>query len=407
MTDTFNYTPHKKQHLFHYTVSQKKVTLFNSGRGVGKTMAGLVQSLYYALNYVTSGIIVAPTYDMLMDNILPMMYDMLPAYVMEGYHKQSKKLYLPNGSLITLRSGENPNRLRGGNRDWAWLDEARNYDTDEVYKVVLAQLRNKRLDKMWITTTPAGLFHWLYKSLAEQSQTDPNIGFVSASTKDNPYLSDEYYTFLKTQYTGLFADQELEGKFVSFEGLVYDTFSLAENVAPVERNPNNPLYIGIDDGYSYGGGEGTASYHPRVITFIERQPNGGFYVLDEYVATNELAEVSLANAFTMYPKESIYGAYIDSSASDLIRRVGDLGISYLRATHRVSDGIKVLRRFILDGNGERLLKINPRCKHLIREFQTYRYSDSVKSEAGELAPIKQDDHSLDSLRYCVYSLGKW
>lgn len=406
MNDSYTYIPHKKQHLFHYTVSQKKVTLFNSGRGVGKTLAGLMQSLQYALSSVTSGLIVAPTYDMLMDNILPMMYEVLPAHVMDGYHKQSKKLWLPNGSLITLRSGDNPNRLRGGNRDWAWLDEARNYDTDEVYKVVLAQLRNRRLDKMWITTTPAGLFHWLYSAIAEQSHSNPDIGFISASTKDNPYLSPEYYSFLKSQYTGVFAEQELEGKFVSFEGLVYDTFSLTENVAPVERNPNNPLFIGVDDGQAHGGGEGTIGYHPRVILFIEQQPNGAMHVLDEYVATLELPEISLSRAVAMYPQ--IDGAFIDSSASDIIRRIGNLNISYVRATHRVADGIKVVRRFIQDGNGVRLLKINPRCKTLIKEMQMYRYSENAtKAEAGEPTPKKQDDHAMDALRYALYTLGKY
>lgn len=404
MNSPFHYKPHTKQHLFHHAVSTHKVTLFNAGRGTGKTMAGVAQSLLFAYQQISKGLIVAPTYDMLQDIIVPMLYEIIPNEMARGYHKQAKKLELSNGSIITLRSGDDPNRLRGANRDWAWLDEARNYKDDEVYKVVLASLRGGVLDKLWITTTPAGLHHWLYKRLVEAR--DANTAFISASTKDNPYIPHDFYEFLKTQYTGIYAKQELEAQFVSFEGLVYDTFSLTDNVSNVERNPANPLYIGVDDGYAHGGGEGTAGYHPRVILFIEGQPNGGFHVIDEYVATQELSEVSLSNALAKYPK--IEAAFVDSSASELIRRIADLGISYVRATHRIIDGIKVVRRYVLDGQGQRLLQINPRCKMLIKEFQLYRYNQNMSHvEAGEPAPVKQDDHALDSLRYVIYQLGKW
>lgn len=401
--NSYVYSPHEKQRDFHRAVNRHKVTLLNAGRGTGKTLAGVMQSLYFALSQTTNGMIVAPTYDMLMDIILPMFFEVLPADVMANYHKQSKRLNLPNGSIITFRSGDDPNRLRGANRDWVWLDEARNYKTADVYRVALAQLRNGIIDKMWITTTPAGLYHWLYQDLVQNA--GDGIGFISASTKDNPYLPNDYYQFLQSQYTGVFAEQELEGKFVSFEGLVYDSFSLSENVAPVEYDPDRYTYLGVDDGYAHGGGVGTLSYHPRVILVMQMTGDGTINVIDEFVATQELPEVTLARVFERYPK--ITTAYVDSSASELRRRLSDKSIQNAGATHRVSDGIKVVRRYVMDGNGKRLLKINPRCKTLIREMQMYRYSDTTRSEAGEAVPMKQDDHALDALRYAVYYLGRF
>lgn len=348
--------------------------------------------------------VVAPTYDMLMDIVLPMFYEILPPNVMSNYHKQSKKLSLPNGSIVTFRSGDDPNRLRGANRDWVWLDEARNYKTNEVYKITLAQLRRGVIDKMWITTTPAGIYHWLYQDLV-YANTDGQIGFISASTRDNPYLPSDYYTFLQSQYTGIFAEQELEAKFVSFEGLVYDTFSLSDNVVNIEYNPDYPTYLGIDDGYAHGGGAGTLSYHPRVVLVLQTTPVGGVNVVDEFVATQELPEITLANVLQKYPK--INTAFVDSSASELRRRLSDKGVQNVGATHRVSDGIKIVRRYILDGNGVRLLKIAPRCKTLIHEMQMYRYLDTARSEAGEAIPVKMDDHALDALRYALFYLGRF
>ena len=398
------YTPTRKQAEFHRALETHDTVGFISGVNAGKTTAGVCEVIRQASARPCDGMIVTPTNEMFVKVVTPIIRRWLPREWIADSNKIERWIRLKNGSTIWYASGHDPQSLEGTTLQWVWMDEAKNYQTDEVYNIMSARLgRDDKGGKMWITTTPIGLFHWLYKVFVENPL--PHTTYIKASTRDNTYAPKGYYDRLASMYTGTYAKQQLEGDFVSFEGLVYDTFSLTENVAPVERNPNNPLYIGVDDGYAHGGGEGTAGYHPRVILFVEEQPNGGFHVLDEYVATGELPEVSLTNALSMYA--DIDGAFIDSSASELIRRVSDLGISYSRATHRVADGIKVVRKFVLDGNGQRLLKINPRCKMLIKEFQLYRYNENVnRVEAGEPAPYKQDDHALDSLRYVLYKRGK-
>ncbi len=42
------------------------------------------------------------------------------------------------------------------------------------------------------------------------------------------------------------------------------------------------------------------------------------------------------------------------------------------------------------------------CPNLIREIESYVW-DSKSSEKGEDKPMKKDDHSVDSVRYAVYS----
>lgn len=412
MTKLIEYNMHPKQGDFLQATKQHILTGLITGQNFGKTTVGMLASLYVSQKYVCDGMIVAPTYGMFSQVIMPTFDKIIPKGWIVDSNKTEGWVQFKNGSKIWLRSGDDPSKLDGSNLHWAWIDEAKLYKTDEIFRIVRGRIgRDNRVPiehqdgHMWITSTPIGIHHWLYRLFVDNPP--PSTTYISGSTKENIFMSKGYYDNLKATYTGIYAEQQLEGKFVSFEGLVYDTFSLTENVADVERNPNNPLYIGIDDGYAHGGGVGTISYHPRVILFVERQPNGGFHILDEYVVTSELPEVSLANAFTMYPKADIMGAYIDSSASDLIRRVGDLGISYMRATHSVADGIKTVRRYMLDGQGQRLIKINPRCKNLIRELQTYRYADTSKSEAGEIAPLKMDDHSADAMRYVIFQLGKF
>jgi phage terminase large subunit len=343
--------------------------------------------------------IVAPNDGMFTKVIAPIIRRWLPRTWVAEQNQTKKFIRLVNGSTIWWASGHNPLDLEGTSLQWAWLDEAKNYVNADVYNIMSARIgRDNRGGKLWITTTPIGLHHWLYKVFVEDRL--PHVTFIKASTRDNTYAPTGYYERLASMYSGVYAKQQLEGDFVSFEGIVYDTFSVTENVSDVTYNPDYITYWAVDDGYVEGGGEGSAGYHPRVILICQRTPIGGVNVIGEYVATQELAEISIRNVIDQWGVPSV--AYIDSSASELKARIHNLGIPTIGATHIVSEGIKTVRRYLLDGNGVRLLQINPACKTLIREFQLYRYASS--SGLGEPKPIKQDDHALDALRYLLYKL---
>lgn len=377
------------------------VALLSGGRGVGKTTAGAIQGLIESEFEPSKGIVVAPTYPMLRDASMAEFFEWLPRNRIAHWHKTDKLLTLKNGSEVAFRSADNPDSLRGANRDWLWFDEPRNVRTREAFDIVFAQLRPRR--KAWLTTTPAGIFHWLYDLFI--ASPIPNSRVITAKTSENPYLPDEYANSLRQQYTGAFAAQELDAQWVSFEGLIYDNFSLTENVTnAADYNPDWPVLWGVDDGYAMGQGKGTESYHPRVVLFMQQTAQGGLNVFAEYVACGELEEVTLDAAIAMpYARPEI--VYIDSSATQLKARIWGKGITTYGATHPVSEGIKNLRRLIGDGNGVRLLKIHPRCKELIREMQSYRRNpNTTQVKNGEVLPLKLDDHCLDALRYAAWKL---
>lgn len=395
------YFPHQKQLHFHHSLLTYDVVLFNGGRGSGKTTAGAVQAVAEAEFQVSRGVIVAPTYPMLRDATMAEFFKWLPRTAIANWHKTDKLLTLKNGSEIAFRSADNPDSLRGANRDWLWFDEPRNVRTREAFDIVFAQLRPHR--KAWLTTTPAGIFHWLY-GLFIQTPI-PKSHVITVKTSENPYLPDEYQSSLRVQYTGAFAAQELDAQWVSFEGLIYDNFSIVENVkAEAEYNPDLKVIWGVDDGYAYGQGKGTESYHPRVFLLMQHTAQGGLNVFAEYVACGELEEVSIRNVIALgYPLPEL--ALVDSSAAQLKARLWGMGIDTMGASHPVSEGIKNVRRLVGDGNGVRLLKIHPRCKELQYEMQSYRRNpNTTQVKNGEVAPLKIDDHTLDALRYAAWRL---
>lgn len=397
------YNAHAKQRRFHKSVRQYDYVLFNGGRGSGKTTAGAIQSVLESCRYQpgSSGMIVAPSYPMLEDASMKEFFNWLPRHFIREFNKQRRIVWLTNGSEIAFRSADNPDSLRGPNRSWVWFDEARNLKTREAFDIAAGQMRQTR--KFWLTTTPSGIFHWLYELFVEKPL--PSSAMITVKSAENPHNSPDYATNLRAQYTGLFAAQELDAAWVSFEGRIYDNFELEHNVSEeAEYNPALEVMWGVDDGYAYGSGPGHANYHPRVILFGQMTPVGGLNIFDEYVAALELSEVSLDNALSR-PYQLPRVAYVDSSAAELKARIWERGISTIGATHTVVEGIKNVRRMICDGNGVRLLRIHPRCVHLIREMQLYRYDEARKTATvGEPAPLKVDDHGPDAVRYLCHPL---
>jgi phage terminase large subunit len=397
------YIPHDRQAQFHEAIRAHDVVLFNGGRGSGKTTAGALEAIDHALNQQSGlpGIIVAPTYPMLRDASMKEFFDWLNPAMIDQWHKSDKLLRLTNGSEIAFRSADDADSLRGPNRAWLWFDEPRNLRTREAFDVVFAQLRIGQC-KAWLTTTPAGIFHWIYQLFVENPLL--NSTYIIAKTDENPHLPPAYVANLRSQYTDVFAAQELDAQFVSVEGAIYDNFSLELNVTPdAEYNPDKHTFWGCDDGYAHGEGPGSAGFHPRAFIVAQQRGDGGFNVFDEYYQTLALPEKSIDDFLARgYHKPRL--AMVDSSAVELRRRLADKGIMNAGGSHKIADGIKIVRRFICDGNDVRLLKIHPRCKNLIRELQAYRYDDRSSSvDAGEPKPLKVDDHLVDALRYLLFN----
>lgn len=222
-----------------------------------------------------------------------------------------------------------------------------------------------------------------------------------SAASDNTYNSADYQAKL-AMMTGIQRLRLLEGKWIQAEGVVFDNWDMANISDEADYDPERPVIWGVDDGYAFGQGIGTISYHPRVVLFAQETATGGFHVFDEYYATQELSEVTI-EACLAKPYKKPEAAYTDSSAAELRGRLWNADIMTVAATHPVHEGIKNLRRLICDGNGVRQFRIHPRCAQLAREMASYRYDDASRvANIGEPKPLKLDDHGCDASRYLTW-----
>ncbi len=389
---------------------KSKVMLLTGGAGGGKSRIAGEKINAYLWKYAgATGLIVRKAREFVTKSAVPFMWQTVMGHDPRIIHNSSASMFkYPNGSVLYYggmlddKQRESIRSIGGtGGVDIIWMEEA-NAFTEHDYEELLGRLRGTASSwrQIILSTNPDAPNHWINKRLI----LDRQASVYYSRNDDNPNNPSDYQQTLELM-TGVQYQRMVLGQWVQAEGIVFDSFSIEHNVSEsAEYDPANGGVIwGVDDGYALGGGVGSMSYHPRVVLFAQFTAQGGVNVFAEYNATQEVSETTLSNALAYpYPVPDI--AYIDSSASELKMRIWQLGIQTYGATHKVSEGIKNVRRLICDGQGVRLLKVHPRCKNLISEFQSYQYSSNGVVENGEPKPLKMNDHNLDALRYLTYVL---
>ena len=137
--------------------------------------------------------------------------------MLSNLNKSNMVAELTNGTTVLFRSADQPDRLRGPNLGWFYLDEAALMNR-LTWDVMIGRLRESP-GRGWLTTTPKG-FNWVYSLVAESQLADYEM--VRCATHANPYLPDDFVASLRDAYgEGVFARQEIEGEFVEPEGAIF------------------------------------------------------------------------------------------------------------------------------------------------------------------------------------------
>lgn len=390
---------------------KSRLVLLSGSAGGGKSRIASEKAHAFAKKYPgATCLIVRKTEDSMKNSTLPFFRKVVVGEELGRTvrHIESKSRFeYANGSIVAYGGmlGEREREaVRGigqdGGLDFVWMEEATRFEEMD-YNELIARMRGKAADwtQILMSTNPDAPNHWINRRLIIGGEAS----VYYSGAMDNPHNPPEYIEGLKL-LTGILALRLVGGKWVQAEGVVYDNFSMENVTTDAEYDPALPVMWGVDDGYSYGEGIGTASYHPRVFLLGQPTANGGMNVFAEYGRCQELSEDSIRHVLELpYKRPEI--AYVDSSAAELKARLHAMDIPTVNATHRVVEGIKNVRRLMCDGQGVRLLKIHPRCVEFIREIQSYRYDDkSTVSENGERKPLKLDDHYNDSFRYLSRSV---
>lgn len=247
--------------------------------------------------------------------------------------------------------------------------------------------------RFWFSCNPAGPTHWFKENWIDKARERGAL-YLHFTLDDNPGLSEETIQRYKTMYTGVFYQRYILGEWVRAEGLVYPMFSRDTHVVPSESVGGGRYYISID----YG------TLNPFAMGLWCLMRDGTAAMVKEYYHDGRKSQRQKTDAeyydtlVAFAEGHRIERIIVDPSAAsfiELIHRNGDFGV--WKAKNAVLDGIRQTGTLLQ----QRRLLFTPDCVNTMKEFGEYSWDgDSV----GQDAVIKENDHSMDQMRYFVMTV---
>ena len=397
------YKPHKYQQEFHQ--SKARFRTFIAGRRGGKSLAGTIEALKHAdLDPIEKGrpvhgMIVAPTYGMLMDVNVAMIMEWCPPSSIKSWNKVEKNLELVNGSTITFRSGDNPDRLRGTEKDWIWMDEAC-FMNKYVWEVIYPTLTSTN-GIAWITTTPQG-YDWVYDSFYKPAiDGDSSYKAWKFTTLDNPYIDQELIEKARTDMTDVMFRQEYLASFEKFEGLIYPDFNNTLHIKNSTNEITDTYFIGLDVGWN----------HPTACVLVKEDKDRNLFIIDEFreqymtvdKISNRLRGMIEGNGLTpdkieMFIIDPASRGTQQSSGQSMYDQILQEGWGFIPGNNDVMAGINRMTRLIKEDR----FFMHPRCEKSKEEISNYHWKKWNEEKDGyRNRPFKLKEDLMDAIRYVV------
>ena len=239
------------QHQADFINSNCRHTGLVGGYRSGKSHAGTIKTIMKKV--AMPNIDVAyylPTYPLIKDIAFPKFSEFLTALnIPYTLNRTDKDINTPYGRII-FRSMDNPDLIIGYEVGYSLVDEADVLPKDKM-KDVMAKIIARNSFKSERTnnatdfvSTPEG-FRFLYEFFVENPS--PNKKLIKASTRNNPFISDDYVNSLEEQYTAQQLRAYLDGDFVNLtSGSVYHSYDRNTNDSSREIQDKDMLHVGVD-----------------------------------------------------------------------------------------------------------------------------------------------------------------
>lgn len=426
----------EKQRAFVESVAGE--LLYSGAFGAGKTRALCTKVLALAMRYpgTTIGLCRRTLVSLKATTLRSLLDEVLPPELVRWHNKSERLIAVRSGPGLRdtayihyfglrAQSGESYN-IRSLNLGACGVDEGVEI-TEQEWDEVRGRCRDWRcgLNVCFTTTNPGGRGHWMYRRFFLEGKPGEQQ-VIQTSTFDNPYLPAVYKVFCDS-LKGRYRDRYVLGKWVDFEGLVYDCFDpmvhlltweqFAERFGGEEGRgadgapcipPSWPRERAIDFGYT----------NPFVCQWWAEDADARSFLYREIYHTRRLVSVHGEQIVAQSMGEPIVATYADHDAEGRAT-LEDAGVSSLPANKAVKDGIEsayeLLQPDPLTGEPrlfflrDTLLEVDPYLvaqnlpTRTVEELGIYQYPKGTGLRNPTEDPIKLHDHGCDALRYRAHT----
>lgn len=274
-------------------------------------------------------------------------------------------------------------RIRGMTAWGAYINEA-----TVANEIVFDEIKSRCSApgaRIIMDTNPDRPGHWLKTDYIDKADQKTIAQFHWKLT-DNSFLTQRYIDSIKASTpSGLFYERDINGAWVSAEGVVYPDFNRDIHYVTAGDVPEIVKYwAGMDFGWEH---------HAAVVLFGESE-NGCVYLLKEYSSKHKNIDgwIDIINKIQKHTGKIT--VYCDSARPDLINDMQCAGINARNAHKDVIAGIGEVATMF---KNRRLYIVRENVSRFDEEIDTYCWKE------GADEPVKVNDDVMDAMRYGVYS----
>lgn len=470
--------------------SRRKVRLYGGGFANGKTTALVAETLRIAVDYPGCTMLLArATYPKLNSTLRREFIKWCPPEWIKSFDKtKENSCTLKNDTIIDFRyidqskgaDGEGTSNLLSANYDFIAVDQIDDVEiTHEDFLNLLGRLRGSTPYEGNDPTMPRSgprmlilscnpTLGWPYKRLVKplhdfaagrynpdlicevddsgnpvlvNGKAVPLIDVFEASTYENAQnLEGDYIKLLEATYRGKMRDRYLLGKWIAFDGVVYEEFDENLHVVPHDILLQHLRQLrmagerqGIVEAYDFGV---TA---PSCYMLGLTDSMGNVYLVDGFYEPNvgiewQAQDIKRAR-LEHYPQEVWLQVVPDIHADPQIfkktnagmRTVGDSvaemfrqhGIIMSRGNNNIMNGIVKVKQYLTPQMtvlnpfthawGSPKLFVSDKLTWFRDEIATYRWKKNRNDETID-TPVDAKNHAMDALKYMLSKqpiVGRW
>lgn len=276
-------------------------------------------------------------------------------------------------------------RIRGMTAFGAYINEA-TMSNEMVFNEIKSRCSGVGA-RLLIDTNPDQPEHWFKVNFIDKEDGN-TIKVFHYTLDDNTFLSERYINNIKNSTpTGMFYDRDINGLWVSAEGIVYKDFRKEIHYIKSKdlKDINFVKYFaGVDWGYE----------HPGAIVLLGKDDKGDTYLLEEHSKQHEEIEYWVNIAKEIKSRYGNISFYCDTARPEYIKRFKKENIKAKNGDKAVLAGIGEVARLI---KSEKLKVVEDKVELFKKEIFMYSWNKTT----GE--PFKVWDDVLDALRYAIYT----
>ena len=243
---------------------------------------------------------------------------------------------------------------------------------------------------MWATYNPASPQHWFKREVVDELDK-LDCHHIHFTMDDNPSLSDAVKQRYERSFSGHWKKRFIDGEWAGADGLIYPTWTHGDMEPMAANKPTLALDWGISNRFA--------------CLMIKGKTVVAEYVHDSdkegYRTEGEHRDAIVAWVAQLHGEPQGIKVFVDPSTPPTFKReLRKVGFTVAHADNEVVGGIVTTGTQL--NTGDMLIG---NCPRLIEELHSYAW-DARKSDVGEDAPVKMNDHCIDALRYYCHSTGK-